>query len=55
MQAGAGELANRVKGEAQKAVDEAIGKATDQLGDKIGGEAGKVLDGLLGGRKKGDK
>lgn len=55
VQAGAGELANRVKGEAQKAVDEAIGKATDQLGDKIGGEAGKVLDGLLGGRKKGDK
>ncbi len=59
MQAGAAELANRVKGEAGKVVDKALedvkGKVGDQIGDKLGGEAGKALDGLFGGKKKGDK
>ena len=59
LQAGAGELANRVKGEAGKVVDKALedvkGKVGDQIGDKLGGEAGKALDGLFGGRKKDEK
>lgn len=59
LQAGAGELANRVKGEAGKVVDKALedvkGKVGDQLGDTLGNEAGKALDGLFGGKKKGDK
>lgn len=59
LQAGAGELANRVKGEAGKVVDKALEDVKDkvggQIGDKLGGEAGKALDGLLGGRKKEEK
>lgn len=59
LQAGAGELANRVKGEAGKVVDTALDdvkdKVGDQIGDKLGGEAGKALDGLFGGKKKDDK
>ena len=55
-QAGAAELANRVKGEAGKVVDKALedvkGKVGDQIGDKLGDEAGKALDGLFGGGKK---
>lgn len=50
-QAGAAELASRVRGEAEKVVN----KAVDDAKDKLGEEAGKVLDGILGNRKKGDK
>ncbi len=62
--AGADELAGRVRGEAQEKVDEALKKATDQVGEKLGGEAAKKLpadageslkkglDDILGGKKK---
>lgn len=51
-QAGAAELANRVKGEAGKVIDKALEDVTGKVGDQIGGEAGKVLDGIFGGKKK---
>lgn len=51
-QAGAAELANRVKGEAGKVVDKALEDVKGKVGDQIGGEAGKVLDSLFGGGKK---
>jgi uncharacterized protein (TIGR03546 family) len=51
-QAGAAELANRVKGEAGKVVDKALEDVKDKVGDQIGDEAGKVLDGIFGGGKK---
>lgn len=51
-QAGAAELANRVKGEAGKVVDKALEDVKGKVGDQIGDEAGKVLDGLFGGGKK---
>lgn len=55
MQAGAGELANRVKGEAGKVVDKALEDVKGKVGDQLGDEAGKVLDGLFGGKKNDDK
>lgn len=55
LKAGATELANRVRGEATKAIDKAVDKATDKAKSEIGNKAGDALKGILGGKKKDEK
>jgi hypothetical protein len=51
VKAGAGELAAKARGEAEKQVDKALDKATEKLGDGVGDKAKDALKGLWPGGK----